>query len=122
MKFCLTLLVLWSAFSLVPVVRAQDPSRPKPKGLSPQDQRRFDELMKSGDRSMSQGMWLTLICSCVCSFMLAYGAWKTFRDGLRVNKDRVLKGAASQTIAVVLLLASVALPVVTWFYLEGMRF
>src|SRR5438445_13669365 len=82
----------------VPAVTLQ--AQMAPKGLSPEDERRFNTLVQSGNRSLTRGMLAAIASSVAASLMLVYGAYKTWRDGLRVSGSLVLKGTVAHLLAV----------------------
>src|SRR5262245_33841527 len=76
-------------------------------GFSPEQQKKYDELMSSAKKNQSMGVLAMQIAAGLCGLMLLYGAYSTVRHGLKINKEKRIEGTAARVIAAVLVLLAV---------------
>ncbi len=80
-------------------------------GLSPEDQKKYDELMRSARQDQSIGVLAMQVGAGFCGLALLYGAYSTFRYGLKITEGKRIEGTGAQAIAAILVLLAVALAV-----------
>ena len=91
-------------------------------GLSPQDQRRYDELMESARQNHSRG---ALIAQCVCvvvGLMFIYGAYTTVKSGFKITEAKQIKGVGAKLIAIVFAAVGLGISIGGWIYVPHFAF
>jgi hypothetical protein len=85
-------------------------------GLSPEDQKKYDELMRSAQQHQSVATIAIAVGACFCALGLLFGAYSIFRKGLKVTQKKRLEGAPAQAIATLLALLAIGLAVAGILY------
>jgi hypothetical protein len=103
MPRCTLLLVLL----LTPAINAEK-SR---LGLSPEDQKKVDDLRESAREKHSLGVLLTQVAAVFIGIAFLAGAYSTVKKGFKITSNNVITGTGANVIAGVLVVLGIAIAV-----------
>jgi len=85
-------------------------------GLSPEDQKKYDDLIRSAKRGQSIAVLAMQVAAVSCGLVFVYGAYSTLRNGFKVSATKRIQGTGARIIAVALLLVGIGVAVVGIIY------
>ena len=86
------------------------------RGLSPEDQKKYDDLMRSARQSQSIGVLAMQVAAGFCGLALLFGAYSTFRKGLKITEKKRIEGIGAKIIALGLVVLAIGLVVAGILY------
>ena len=92
---------------LTPTLHAEKPRL----DLSPEDQKKHDELMESARRSHTLGVLAVQAASVLLGIGVMWGGYSTLRKGFKVTESQVITGSGATVIAVVLFVLGAAVAI-----------
>jgi hypothetical protein len=80
-------------------------------GLSPEDQRKYDEHMEAARKGVAVGTLAMQAAAGIMGLALLYGAYSTATKGFKVTEQRRLTGGPAYVVAGVLVLLAIGVAV-----------
>jgi hypothetical protein len=112
-------LLLLVTISVVPVLAMNEASATEERTrhrLSPEDQRKYDELIRSARRHQALAELAIRLGFVFMGAALLYGAYSTFRKGFKISEKRRIEGSGARIIAGILVLLGVGVIVLGCIY------
>jgi len=86
------------------------------RGMSPEDRKKYDELMKSAKDSYSLGILLTQAVAVLIGLGLLYAAWSSATKGFKITEKKTMTGPGAKVLAAVLALLGIGAIAAGIFY------
>jgi hypothetical protein len=87
------------------------PAQKARSGLSPEDQKKVEELQASARKSLSVGKFAMQIGFASVSVAIFWAAYSTVKKGFKISESNVITGTGAKVIAAILVLFGIAVAV-----------
>lgn len=115
-RFLICASLAWFLLFANPAVQAQKSKL----GLSPEDQRRYDENMEAAKKSASAGTLAMQAAAAIMGLALLFGAYSTATKGFKITEKRRLTGGPAYVVAVILVLLAIGVAIAGIVYLPSL--